>query len=137
MWVLRRGEETDIYVALIARDSPTNKHAKISVVVEVKGFDRPEELVAQLLATTLQSHLRASDPLARIGRTVFAVAMALDSGSMLAPAIEQRLADAVRSALKHGTPQAVVQSAHVLAGPDQQLEVDELLRRALRTLRGD
>lgn len=105
------------------------------VVVEVKGYDRPEELVAQLLATTLQSQLRASDPLARVGRTVFAVVMALDSGSTLAPAIEQRLAGAVRSALKHGTPQAIVLSAHVLAGPGQQLEADELLRRALRTLR--
>lgn len=105
------------------------------MVVEVRGFDRPEELVAQLLATTLQSQLRASDPLARVGRTVFAVAMALDPGSTLAPAIEQRLAGAVRSALKHGTPQAAVLSAHVLAGPDQQLEADELLRRALRTLR--
>jgi GGDEF domain-containing protein len=104
------------------------------VVIEVKGFPRPEELVAQLVACTLQSHLRGGDPVARVGRAVFAAAVTLDPGSTLAPAIEQRLAGAVRSALNHGTATAVVESAHVFTGATGSIEADELLRRALRLL---
>ena len=106
------------------------------VVVEVREAVRPEELVAQLVAGTLRSQLRATDPLARIGRSSFAAAVVLEPGTTLAPSIEQRLAGAVRTALTGGTARAVVQSVHVLAEPEQKLDADELLRRSVRLLEG-
>ena len=106
------------------------------VVLEVDRTNRPEELVVQLAASALRSQLRASDPLARIGRSTYAAAVVLDPGSSLAPVIEQRLAGAVRSAVVASTPQAVVRSAQVLAEPEQRIEADELLRRSLRSLHG-
>ena len=107
------------------------------VVLEVSDTSRPEELVAQLGATTLRSQIRGSDPVARIGQASFAVAVALDPGSTLAPAIEQRLAGALRTALHGATVAAAVRSAHVMAEPEQKIEADELLRRSLRHLNGD
>jgi hypothetical protein len=107
------------------------------VVIESTTPARPEELIVQLAATTLRSQVRASDPVARIGRTSFAVAVALEPGSTLAAAVEQRLAGAVRTALGGATAGTAVRSAHVMAEPEQKIEADELLRRTLRQLRGD
>ena len=107
------------------------------VVIESTTPSRPEELVVQLAATTLRSQIRASDPVARIGRTSFAVAVALEPGSTLAATVEQRLAGAVRTALQGATAGTAVRSAHVMAEPEQKIEADELLRRTLRQLRGD
>jgi GGDEF domain-containing protein len=104
------------------------------VVVDVNGTARSEELVVQLVASTLRSQLRSSDQLTRIGRCAFAAAVGLEPGTSLSPLIEQRLAGAVRNAVIASTPQAVVRSIHVLAEPEQRLDADELLRRSLRML---
>jgi hypothetical protein len=109
--------------------------AMAMVLIEVDAA-RPEELVVQLAASTLRSQIRSTDPVARIGRSSFAVAVALEPGSTLAAAIEQRFAGAVRAALHGATPDAAVRSAHVMAEPEQRLDADELLRRSLRQLHG-
>ncbi|MGH9099918.1 MAG: hypothetical protein ACRDV8_06780 [Acidimicrobiales bacterium] len=97
------------------------------VVVEV-----PDGRTTARAAAALRGQLRFSDRLARVDRGLLAVAIVLFPGATC-EVIEQRLASAVGSVIER--PEAV-RTAHVVARPDDQRDVDELLRDAVSRLPG-
>lgn len=98
------------------------------VLVEV-----PDPQTAPAAARALSAQLRYSDPLARIERDLFAVAVLLVPGIASGDAVEQRLGSAVRAALDWLSP---VRTTHVLAAPGDRRDIDALVRQAIAQLPG-
>ena len=104
------------------------------VVLDVAGATgSPDELVTRA-ARALRAELRFDDPLTRIGRTGFAVAVSLVPGGATGDAVETRLAAALQDAMP-AQGDVIVRAAHVVADLRGSHDADELVRAAVGKLR--
>ena len=103
------------------------------VVLEIVDSGPLSEPAVAEATAAIRRELRFDDPVAQLGPTVFAAAVPLVPGGSDGPAVESRLAAALRST--SGDPQSRVRAAHVVAGPTERADADELLRSAMAMLR--
>ena len=103
------------------------------VVLEIVGSGPLDEPAVTEATAAIRRELRFDDPVAQLGPTVFAAAVPLVPGGSDGPAVEKRLAAALRST--SGGPESRVRAAHVVAGPTERADADELLRSAMAMLR--
>jgi hypothetical protein len=103
------------------------------VVLEIVGPGPLDEPAVTEATAAIRRELRFDDPVAQLGPTVFAAAVPLVPGGSDGPAVESRLAAALRST--SGDPQSRVRAAHVVAAPTERADADELLRSAMAMLR--
>jgi hypothetical protein len=103
------------------------------VVLELVGSGPLGEPAVAEATAAIRRELRFDDPVAQLGPTVFAAAVPLVPGGSDGAAVESRLAAALRST--SGDPQSRVRAAHVVAGPTERADADELLRSAMAMLR--
>jgi hypothetical protein len=103
------------------------------VVLEIVGSGPLDEPTVASAAAALRRELRFDDPVAQLAPAVFAAAVPLVPGGSDGPAVEGRLAAALRSAsVGRGGD---VRAAHVVSGPAERADADELLRSAMAMLR--
>ncbi len=104
------------------------------VVLEVVGSAPLDGPAVAAATAAIRRELRFDDPVAQLGPTVFVAAVPLVPGGSDGPAVEKRLAEAVRSASPSAESRRV-RAAHVVAGPTERADADELLRSAMAMLR--
>lgn len=112
------------------------------MVVEVAGVGPLGQSAVALAAAALRGELRFDDPVAQVTPTVFAAVVPLVPGGSDGDQVQERLAQAVRSSLADpvvwsplADPGTEVRAAHVVAGPAESADADELLRSAVALLR--
>ena len=107
----------------------------VVVALEVVGAEAGDEGAMAEIVRAIRAELRFDDPVARLGRTTFVAVVAAVPGATTGDVVEARLASAVHAGLR-GTGVAGVRSAHVVAGLSAGRDADELVRMAVRKLRG-
>ncbi len=107
----------------------------VVVALEVVGTEAADEGALAEIVRAIRAELRFDDPVARLGRTAFVAVVAEVPGAATGDVVEARLASAVHAGLR-GTGAVGVRSAHVVAGLSAGRDADELVRMAVRKLRG-
>lgn len=112
----------------LLRAPARQSHAFVLVLIEI-----PNEETARSAARAITGQLRASDPVARVDRDLFALAVLVGTEPTAGEYIEERVGSAVRGALEWLSP---VRTTHVRAEPGDLRDVDELLLYAISALPG-
>jgi len=107
----------------------------VIVALEIVGIGTGVEDVVPELARALRAELRFDDPVARFGTAGFVAVVASAPGAASADAVEHRLASALGAALAAHEGVAV-RSTHTVTGLSADRDADELVRTAVRKLRG-
>lgn len=103
------------------------------MALEVAGAPVVDADVVAVAARGIRMVLRFDDPVCRLGSTVFVAVVPLTPGGTGADATAARLTESVRAAVAGSG--AVVRSAHVVADLATAVDVEELVRGAVRKLR--
>lgn len=112
----------------LLRAPARQSRAFVLMLVEI-----PNEETAASTAGAITGQLRASDPVARIDRDLFAVALLVGTGAAGGEGVEERIGSTVRGALEWLSP---VRTAYVRAEPGDRRDVGELLLHAISALPG-